>query len=401
MIFSQIIWFCKLMKCLKFSMLHLIFIALLVPLPLIQVGGFTSGLYLYHILSFIMLGMVLIEAIKNNFKIKYDRDSFLLFCYIIFVFFLSGIDLTKEWLIALLSFFCFFSSNLYSANSKHNIEEVRRLSKYYLLIISILGISSYLNGNYLYINPYILGEEGSDDFVFTGFLGLTRGSLGVIFPVLISLTLIDFYRNNFKDKTIISFAILASIICILLSGSRTGLFLCLIAILLNFLLFRSKSIGVIITVATSILIMLIPYFYDFINFDRFNDIGSSYSVESRKQVQGWTLEYIFNNFLQFIFGMGYDSKIFIKSIKHELTHPHNEFLYTIWSIGVVGFVLYLMFLYNNYYKSDARYKKNILIIYMIFFVGSMSVGSILTPSLRLAYLGFFGFFLVKTFRKTD
>lgn len=389
----------KSMKYLNYSILNLIFISLLIPLPLIKVGGFTSGLYLYHILSFIFLGHIVFLAINNKMKIKVDRYGIALFLYFIFCFFISGFDLTKEWIISIISFFSFFCANLYASNRNFSIAQIVYLSKYYLFIISFLGVTHYLNDNYLYVNPYIIGEGDADEFIFTGFLGLTRGSIGVIFPVLISIVLIDFYKNSFFNKLFISFAIFLSIICVLLSGSRTGLLLCILSVFFNFLIFRSKSIAGLITIGIVSIILIIPYFYDYINLERFTNLSSSYSVESRKEVQSWTINYIVSNIEKFIFGQGYDSRNFLRSVQHELTHPHNEFLYTIWSIGIVGFLIYIAFLYKTYINCEKKYRSNLIILYFLFFVGSMSVGSILTPSLRLAYFGFFGFFILRIFRE--
>ena len=387
----------KSMKYLNYSILNLIFISLLIPLPLIKVGGFTSGLYLYHILSLFFLVHVAYLTIKNDMKLKVDRYAIALFSYFILCFFVNGFDLTKEWVICIISFIAFFSANLYASNVEFKIEKIVFFSKCYLFFISFLGLTHYLNNNYLYINPYVIGEGESDDFVFTGFLGLTRGSIGVIFPVLISISLIDFYKNNFKNKIFIAFSIFLAILCVLLSGSRTGLLLCIISVLLNFLIFRSKSIANLILVGFLCIFISIPYFYDYINLDRFNNLSTSYSVESRKEVQTWTINYMINHIERFLIGEGYDSKNFVKSVQHELTHPHNEFLYTIWSIGILGFLLYIAFLYNTYVNCQKKYKNNLIILYFLFFIGSMSVGSILTPSLRLAYFGFFGFFVLRAF----
>lgn len=387
----------KSMKYLNYSILNLIFISLLIPLPLIEVGGFTSGLYLYHILSLFFLVHVAYLTIKNDMKVKVDRYAIALFAYFILCFFVNGFDLTKEWVICIISFLAFFSANLYASNVEFKIEKIVFFSKYYLFFISFLGLTHYLNNNYLYVNPYVIGEGESDDFVFTGFLGLTRGSIGVIFPVLISISLIDFFKNNFKNKIFIAFSIFLAILCVLLSGSRTGLLLCIISVFLNFLIFRSKSIANLILIGFLCIFISIPYFYDYINLDRFNNLSTSYSVESRKEVQTWTINYMINHIERFIIGEGYDSRNFVKSVQHELTHPHNEFLYTIWSIGILGFILYIAFLYNTYVNCQKKYRNNLIILYFLFFIGSMSVGSILTPSLRLAYFGFFGFFILRTF----
>ncbi|WP_160126705.1 O-antigen ligase family protein [Acinetobacter haemolyticus] len=374
------------------------FISLLIPLPLVQVGGFASGLYLYHLLSFSMLGMLILRAIKNNGVLKFDKIDFFFFIYVIFVFFLSGFDLTKEWLIAILSFFCFYISALFSLNSNYSVKDIVAISPYYLLVISFLGISSYLNNNYLYVNPYILDDDG-DGFLFTGFLGLTRGSLGVIFPILISLTLVDISERTTKGKVFVFVSILFAVFCIFLSGSRTGLALALLAICLNLIAFKSRSISYFSSFGILSVLFLSPYLYSYIDVSRYTNISSSESVTSREDIQGATISYIFNNIEHFIFGMGYNSSNFVHLIQRELTHPHNEFLLTIWSLGFVGFGLFFLMLFNIYLKCSDKYKKNLIVMYLLIFAGSMSVGGILTPSLRLAYLGFFAYFVFKSFRK--
>lgn len=379
-------------------MLHLIFIALLIPLPLVQIGGFASGLYLYHLLSFLMLGIIIVKVNKNNGILKFDKIDFYFFAYVIFVFSISGFNLNKEWIIAILSFFCFYVSALFALNSSYSIKDIAKISPYYLLLISVLGISSYLNNNYLYINPYIIDDDG-DGFLFTGFLGLTRGSLGVIFPILISLTLVDIHERSFREKILVFASVFFAILCIILSGSRTGIILAFMAILFNFIVFKSKSISYFLSFSAIVVVFLSPLLYSHIDISRYTNVGSSGSVSSRVDIQGVTISYIFNHIEYFIFGMGYNSKNFVNLIQQELTHPHNEFLLTIWSLGLIGFGLFFLMLINIYLKCSNKYKKNLVIIYLLIFAGSMSVGGILTPSLRLAYLGFFGYFLFKSFRK--
>lgn len=389
----------RLKKLSIFNMiLHLIFIALLVPLPLVSVGGFSSGLYLYHLLSFAMMGYLFLKANKNNGILKIDRIDSYFFGYVVLVFFIHGFDLNKEWIVALLSFFTFYISSLYALNNKYTINDLSSISPYYLFGISVLGISSYMNNNYLYFNPYIVDDDG-DGFLFTGFLGLTRGSLGVIFPLLISLTLIDIFQKNNREKFYIFISIIFAILCIAMSGSRTGLLLAFLAIFLNLIAFKSKSITYFILLGSLFVLILTPFFYSYIDLSRYTDISSSSSVSSREDIQVATISYIFTNLENFILGMGYNSNNFVNLIQKELTHPHNEFLLTIWSLGFVGLSLFLLMLLNIYLKCSDKYKKNLIIIYFLIFAGSMSIGGILTPSLRLAYLGFFGYFLFKTFRK--
>ncbi len=379
-------------------MLHFIFIALLMPLPLVQVGGFASGLYLYHLLSFLMLGIVILKVNKNNGMLKFDKIDFCFFIYVLFVFVFFGFNLNKEWIIAILSFFCFYISALFALNSSYSIKDIAKISPYYLLGISILGISSYLNNNYLYINPYIIDDDG-DGFLFTGFLGLTRGSLGVIFLILISLTLIDIFQRSAKEKILVFSSISFAIFCVILSGSRTGIILALLAIFLNLVAFKSRSISYFLSIGMVAVLLLSPFLYSYIDVERYTNIGSSESVSSREDIQAATISYIFNNIEHFVFGMGYNSNNFVNLIQRELTHPHNEFLLTIWSLGFVGFILFLLMLFNIYLKCSVKYRMNLIIIYLLIFAGSMSVGGILTPSLRLAYLGFFGYFIFKSFRK--
>ena len=379
-------------------MLHFIFIALLMPLPLVQVGGFASGLYLYHLLSFLMLGIVILKVNKNNGMLKFDKVDFYFLVYVLFVFVFFGFNLNKEWIIAILSFFCFYISALFALNSSYSIKDIAKISPYYLLGVSILGISSYLNNNYLYINPYII-DDGEDGFLFTGFLGLTRGSLGVIFPILISLTLIDIFQRSAKEKILVFSSISFAIFCVILSGSRTGIILALLAIFLNLVAFKSRSISYFLSIGMVAVLLLSPFLYSYIDVERYTNIGSSESVSSREDIQAATISYIFNNIEHFVFGMGYNSNNFVNLIQRELTHPHNEFLLTIWSLGFVGFILFLLMLFNIYLKCSVKYRMNLIIIYLLIFAGSMSVGGILTPSLRLAYLGFFGYFIFKSFRK--
>lgn len=383
-----------------------VYVGLVFPFPIIAMPGFKAGLAFYQLMFFILLFAVIAGIIING-RLKV-RAAVVMLC-VVPVSLSLAVDVVnggylREWYVPFLSFMIFLVAYMYAYQSDINVGSFIRLAPHALLISSALGCLHYIGVVDLFIHPYLSDAEDTERL--TGFLGLTRGSIGVVYSVLAVLVVsfrlsTDYHRSGLLTRLATLISLVLALICIILSGSRTGLIAFVLGVMFPFLVatvrLRKVKVKSVIIAPIVLVVALGSVAYVVMNMDvtRFTAAASTESLFSRFEAQSKAVKYMVEHPSEFIFGRGYSTHDYMALTNSYLTHPHNEIIHTLWALGVIGILLFIVFWWVHIKASINTPAAPIIIgLFAVTTVTSMSVGGMFTPSLRLAYVGFFTFFLL-------
>lgn len=330
----------------------------------------------------------LIRILKNNVEINVKLITlclmFILYCtqYILRY---ESIEYGLIFPIKFITMIIFFSQ-IYS-NRVENITDFEYLTKiliyYFMGIVGSFFVSIINSG----LNVLRFSIESNDP----NFM-----SLQCSFLFACSLLLLVKNRQKILFISIISICF----IMIILSGSRTGLFL-LIYIFISFFVFikfkeKYKAI-ILITIMLSLSYIILKnfdlidqsfeYLIQRINSPRNEDISNG-----RYELWKLYLNYLFNNPIVFLFGSGSYVNLNISQIP-----PHNMFIDQMVSFGLIGnMIILVIYAYMFFYiikQIEMRYGtiKISLISWLpmsIIFVGGMTLhGLVSFPNTMMFYIG--------------
>ena len=334
-------------------------------------------------LTFISL-FCLIYLIKNN-KTLIDgfKDKGTLTLIIFFIYALLVSILKKNFNIDIISFFrmvlIYFFITIFFKNNKYQIN-----LKIFLPFVLIISFDSLLQ---YFIGYNILGFEKFDTFRLTSFF--KDEPIVGSFLIKLTIPLIGIFLYSFKKEKIFFFSIILSSIIIFLSGERMPLLQYLFGIFL--LIFFSKNKRKAIFALISILSLVLILFT--LNNDLLDRYKSTYSTfnsiindtltvddnERNPSVNEYILN--FKSGLQLwsqskVFGSGY--RYYNVNCKRILsdhyysgcsTHPHNIYIEILSDYGLLGLLIFILFIFRVLYQFYNNYKSTELIgIGILFFV---------------------------------
>ena len=339
--------------------------------------------------------LFLILSIKYNYKFlskKYNIFLLAFFLYILFsnlIINQSYISLTKS--IFLLKFFFFFNSIIFvfSRISKKFLYKNLIYLLFFIAIISLDFLKQYFMGsNFIGLKPYFCATDSlmnTECQRYSGFFGseLVFGGYfsTVIFSSFLQLKLL-------KNSKCINLFPIFILIIVFLSGERSAFLLTLFFLIIYFSIiieFNLKNIvGILFSIFVSIMLINFSvkdstksrYYTDIIELIDFNQpnffealkltpwglhYNASLSMISEKPIFG-------NGFKSFrIKCKKYETEKIQKSTEYKVcsTHPHNFHLEILLDTGMIGyfiFIIFLFYLFKDLYKSGNP--KN-LTIYLI------------------------------------
>ena len=322
---------------------------------------------------------LLFSVIKSNKSYNIDKNLFTLVIIFLafFIWILISLSYTISDKFAFLKTIAFLTNIiafLYPILSKKiKVNKFLKLYIFSIIVISIWFIP-LLRQNQIQYNLFF-AENTSGLYL----------SLGMNFGIVFILVL--FKKALFKSKLLERIILFFSIITLLALGARSPL-VALITVLFVFILINGNitkhlkkrfSQNQLILILASFLtsIIILGYFFitnDYLSnlltraFSRFSLLfaenkGSSVSV--RVEHIYVTIEAIFSNLFNFLFGYGFGSYGLIANGVDARNFPHNIFLETFLELGFIGFIILTMFfLFLAILYKHENYKKN-LFLYMI------------------------------------
>jgi O-antigen ligase len=119
------------------------------------------------------------------------------------------------------------------------------------------------------------------------------------------------------------------------------------------------------------------------------DIGSDASVSTRLSYIDFSIDKIFENAGNFLFGSGIGSFGILYSGVDRREYPHNIFLEIQFELGLVGIAAIILFLI--FYLKKIRFRGPLIYPFLYIFLNSLKSGSF--TDLRIMF-GFFSIFLL-------
>lgn len=296
------------------------------------------------------------------------------------------------------------------ANKFGGLISVRNLfnsAAVFWLLISCVGLLHY--SGTLLLPSYI--EEVDDSNVqgsvfdnyhlVRGFLSFNRGALGLYGATFIvfsfgSLMTKNVDRHKVFYYTVYILVIITSILNIIFSGTRTGVFVS--AFVLVFLYVKVSLVSKKLNLATLVMFFLIGALGVFaltnISNDRFSKMDSDDSLESRFIVQEAVLDTSLEDPFTFVFGNGI--RPFNKVNVLGFTHPHSEYFEILYLTGWPSLILYLLLIYSLYdvFKRKEGVENSIYIAVLLNgCIFGLVIGHFLIYGPRLSSYGSFIFFI--------
>ena len=337
----------------------------------------------------ILVSDLLFSLIKHNINYKVNKNLFglIILMFLFYLWILISLSYTASnkfgyyKAIAFLTNIIAFSYPILSKKIKIN-----KFIKLYVL--SIIAFSIWfipmLRQNQIQYNLFFAEN--------TSGLYLTLGqSFGIIFVIILLKN--DLFNNKKLKKGLL----LISVIAMLSLGARGPMvaliFTLLIYLFLNGNLSRNlkRKISqnqIIIFFASLIFIFFLASYFIITNeylltlfsraLSRFSLLfaeNKGNSVNVRVEHIYWSINAIFDNVLNFIFGYGFGSYNFIKTGVDTRNYPHNIFLETFVELGFIGFLLLIalflfLFLLS---KKQKHIKYSLLYVLLIsMFSGSLT-----------------------------
>jgi|GEM_PF-6718386 len=242
----------------------------------------------------------------------------------------------------------------------------------------------------------------TDSAAQRGFMGLNRGAVGVwcsaVSAYCVAHLLLD-RRPGSARVIIYTVATALTATVVLFSGSRTGAVACLAGVgyvavvsLRHMRDLRTGRLMVFGTMAAAGAIYLIGPALSVVG-KRLDVQSAQGSLSSRLATQAKVIKYAFTHPEAALFGNGHDTFQFRTALNTRLTHPHSEYIETLWSAGLPGLALYLVLLITLYRGiRPSGVGPDVLSIGSrgMFFAGcvaGLAVGNLTVTSPRLATYG--------------
>ncbi len=321
-----------------------------------------------------------ITIIKNDYKIFLRKYAIILYCWYLYLLFISFIS--YDTLLSLQSTLFYFRFIIFSFAIIYCLKNYMNFSKLFLISLSlstiILLIDSYIQLlfgyniiGYKYDNNWNrLSSFFKEDYILGSYLSR-------IIPLVLGLLFLSKVKNKL-NYIIISLFLILTFIIILFSGDRSGLlyfiiFLVFFIFLLNlkisykllfFLTFFSLFLLIIFN-NNSIYKRMVEYTQSQI----FNNSSLYFFSVQHQLIYNTSFKIIKDNY---IFGIGpknfrvicKDYQSFDKLDVTEdgcSTHPHNTYIQLLVETGIIGFLfIFIIFLLIIYYLFYKIYLTNIL-----------------------------------------
>lgn len=278
--------------------------------------------------------------------------AYFFYCFVSMLYgsYLHGYELGPE-LLTIKTYFNPFVIYFLLKNAIANTKQLRMLSVL-VVIILVLGAAYSIIGFFLWPETYAYRGTRSEGIV--GQANLYGMSLICLSPILFYyLEPKTFFR---KALRFVSIAIL--LVALFQTGSR-GAMLGMIAIF--FLIFLKSKQKLRIGIASMLLapVVLSVFYFSSIETEttmerlKINDVRSLQTYSSGRL--GLWQKVIEDIAKRPILGYGFNSheKVFLDHRGHRGTSPHNEYLYILFNLGMVGLLLYLLYHYQlwHYFKK--------------------------------------------------
>lgn len=341
----------------------------------------------------IFISINIYTLIKNNQKNKVN-ETFAILIFLILIIFLSiiySVDRVNT-AMAIAEFVTSAGAGIFIARNYRDKGDILLASSGAMgaITCATLLYFYFLSPGDIFVS--MNGSYDSNNFVGLGGSIIHVHSLAMLFLVILGCSL--WSEQNSIKRILIS---IISIIVILATLSRTG-FIILILVLMVWLILRKRSalmnlfIFGAVTLGGALIINL--YFENLISmFVR----GAS----TADLMSGSNRTYIFvsglKSFLDSpLLGFGFDNLSLagdhlIVDEKYERSSLHNQFLYILVSNGLIGAVVFLMFLTSAFIKSvliSQKYRLRNFSFFIVLLIFSMTQDTLMNDSTPLQFLTF-------------
>jgi hypothetical protein len=282
----------------------------------------------------------------------------------------------REFILMLLSFFCFFALfYYYTLNLKEELllNSISKVLQFFILFTSLLALFSYVNIDFIrnfHFNYYnfIVAREGFSDFpllppqidlkrsVFSTFSSQNQFGSFASLSLLICTFL---YKSNYILKFQYYIIIALLIVIVITSESRTALIV--FALLVILILFKQYKIKIILFVPLLILfgILLFPFLGER-TYLLFSSSDEIFELGYKQRFIFWQL------FLESVFGDGSILIIGLNKSNNLISFFESGYLNMIARGGLIGLYFYLIILI--YPLKYLNRKKNANTFYLKYFI---------------------------------
>lgn len=358
-------------------------------------GVFIKPIFIYYninlpiditlLTGFFLIVDLLIEIIKNRFKIKIsqNRINIILILILFYIFMIFTLFYTKSEVFSLQKTLLFLTSII--AFIYPILKKGFNLDKFlkHLIITSLLGASWFVLHYSLWLTSNNLINIENFKLIKSQYLSIAY-VLGILIILLFNKSLLLFSNKNTKI-----FILLLLIILLISTGGRGPLLAVILTIFIKFIFNLHKKMTFKINmkplinffILIQIPIILIIFFFNrqistlihssinrlsyFLAFFESNkSLGNS--INSRIELMSFGIQKIFDNPINFIFGYGVGSFGVLYDGIDKQNSPHNLFIELFFEFGLIGFLLFLTFLYLLFQKTNKNNKITIFIFVYIF-----------------------------------
>lgn len=375
----------------KSILIYMLVVLLLALAPSTNIFGlYQAGFYNLQIvryLSLLMLPFSLYFLIKNRTIIKYSKKIFITLFILIFTLILSayirGGDIPRTYILNVEIFMVVLLYSL-SIFSKYPLKSTIIVKNFLLLVSSYAALLSL--GTFLYLEPmfwiqkvfyntYIGSRSVETLFDFAAnnrrsysiFSGANQFS---IFSTIVIIFSAYFYRIRMISLNELIVLILSSIIILISSGSRTGLFIYFFVVLLLYFRFKLKYkiISTPFILLSSLLIL--SFLPERISFAIINPNSFSETLHGQR-IDFWLVSWeIITNDLSSLL-LGFKEKMYIAD---EGVHFESGYLQLIGEGGVFSFFSFLFLLFTLYRFKLSKEESVLKVIVLIFFFAEIFMG---------------------------
>ena len=255
-----------------------------------------------------------------------------------------------------------------------NEKDISRVAIGFCLMSVALSLSFYLNFAYFVVEYGIGKEFEMGSWKNPNSLG---AAIGCAIPMIVAMSVdVIIIRKNMLSKI----ALIASgIVCFmtLLSLGSRGAFMAVVASSLLLLMFssnlkRNQKVGLVIIVTFVVIALYYWNVFDLVvyRFTQLESLGSTEELGGRAETWKIKLEaFACVDSWRQLFGMGIGNTISLGIFKST----HNDFLTSLIAFGIIGLMLFLIFLFSPIVRGGVKEKKPILFLLLFVVMESMVV----------------------------
>jgi O-antigen ligase len=227
------------------------------------------------------------------------------------------------------------------------------------------GFSLGVTSLFLYKHLIIMGISRLNQAQYiTGEQTLNPLALAYGGTLVISLILFKFFfkKNSLFEKIYLSLTFILSFIMLFLGSSRGSLVVLIISLLV-LLYFQKTKVKLFLVPVIFMTIPLIQYGADLVGSNIFERVDNTITFGSKLSFRNEVYNLAFNEFIENPFIGG--------RIEVNGTYPHNIFLEILMSMGILGFILFLVLLIKSFSKVRFLIKidKDWIFIYLLLING--------------------------------